>query len=86
MTTSNIRNPYELKTDNGVIDISKQRNLNKTIKINGHRIRISEIPITGATLSCGHTVRGIAFSLGDLVYCDKHDDKFTEASIIQVTQ
>lgn len=80
--TTEIRDPYSIKTDNGEVVDTYTANPNRTIQIHGHRIKIKDIPITAARLDCGHTVRGIAFSQGNLVYCEKHGDKTLVPSVV----
>jgi hypothetical protein len=78
--------PYSIKTDNGDIVNTQTASPNLTIKIHGHRIKVRDIPITAATLDCEHTVRGIAFAEGNLVYCDKHESGALRPSkVVSVT-
>lgn len=47
------------------------------LKIYGKWIKVSDIPMTAATLSCTHPVRGIALQLNDVVFCETcHDNSF----------
>jgi hypothetical protein len=69
-----IRDPYSIKTDDGEMVNAQTASPSRIIRIHGHKIRIKDIPITAARLTCGHNVRGIAFSVGNLVYCDKHEE------------
>ena len=73
-TLNEIRDPYSIKTDDGEMVNAKTAAPNRVIRIHGHKIRIKDIPITAARLACGHSIRGIAFSQGNLVYCDKHEE------------
>jgi len=80
-----IRDPYSIKTDNGDVVNTKTANPNRTIQIHGHRLKVRDIPITAALLDCGHTIRGIAFGPGNLVYCDKHDNNaLLPATVVEV--
>lgn len=76
MATSKIkaRNPYVIIADNGDEVNVQTSSPNRKLTIHGHEIRVSQIPITVARLSCGHSVRGIAFSEGMLVHCDQHGE------------
>lgn len=49
-------------------------NPNHIIKIGPRRtkVRVGDIPLNAAVLSCGEIVRGVAFSKGDILFCEKH--------------
>ena len=75
------RYPDSIETSDGrMVRVSNLRP-NQTIKIGKGRvaIKVKDIPMTAALLSCGDIVRGIAFTKGDVVFCEKHhDDVFVE--------
>jgi len=71
---NNIIDPYIVRTDSGERVNVRTANPQRKINIHGHQIRVKDIPVTAATLNCGHTVRGVAFIPGMLVYCDKHGE------------
>lgn len=51
------------------------------IKIGPQRrlVRVGDIPLNAATLTCGEIIRGIAFSVGNVVFCEKHHvEEFVE--------
>jgi hypothetical protein len=80
-----VRDPYSIKSDSGEIVNTKTASPRKTIKIHGHTIRVKDIPITAANLSCGHNIRGIAFAVGDIVHCDNHGEQNTiPANVVEV--
>lgn len=60
----------------GDVRISELKSDDK-LKIQGRWIKVSDIPMTAATLSCMHSVRGIALQLNDVVFCENcHQTSF----------
>lgn len=41
------------------------------LHIGNRWVRAGDIPLTTSTLDCGHIVRGVAISTGDVIFCDK---------------
>lgn len=86
-TTEIVRDPYSIVTDSGESVNTRKANPNRVLKIHGHKIRVRDIPITSATLSCGHAVRGIAFAPGNIVYCDLHGEgNLIQSTVVSVLQ
>lgn len=79
--TKTRRYPDSIETSEGnLVRISDLRP-DQTIRIGKHRIavKVRDIPITVALLSCGDVVRGIAFNEGNVVFCETcHENKFVE--------
>lgn len=67
--------------DNGKTIRLTTANPDKIITIGGRKIRVGDIPFVTARLSCTHVVRGIAFSVNDIVFCDKCADDRTVTEI-----
>jgi hypothetical protein len=45
-------------------------------------IKVKDIPLTEALLSCGDIVLGIAFKPGNVVFCDKHADEMIVEELV----
>lgn len=54
----------------------------KIIKIGSQRIsvRVGDIPMNAVALSCGDMIRGIALSVGDIIFCENHQTEESVAS------
>jgi len=75
------RYPDSIETSDGKLVRISDLQPNQTIRIGKHRIavKVKDIPITVALLSCGDVVRGIAFKEGNVVFCETHhENKFVE--------
>ncbi len=74
--------PDELTVNGGrVVRLSKISD-DTILKIGKHKIRAGDIPTVAARLSCGDTIRGIAFQQGNVVFCEKHHDNVFVAEVI----
>lgn len=56
----------------------------KVIRIGKKRIpiKVGDIPMTAVALTCGTIVRGIAFNVGDVVFCEVHQQNEFVATIL----
>lgn len=63
---------YMIKDDRGFTVDIHTANPEKTLVIQGRRVKVKDIPITVAHLECGHNIRGIAFQKGEVVSCEEH--------------
>ena len=83
----NIKYADSLEVDAGkgltqTVRITKMRP-NDTVRVHGRRIKIKDIPLNAATLNCGHIVHGIAFTVGDVVFCEEHEKDDFVAEILR---
>lgn len=76
MTTEYKEHRYadSIETSDGKWVRISTMNPNATIKIGPRRVRVrvGDIPMNVATLTCGEILRGIAFTEGNVVFCEKH--------------
>lgn len=70
MATQN-KYPDEITTDGGKKVRISQLKPNDKVKIHNHSIRVGDIPLSAVELTCGHTVRGIALQMNDIVFCEE---------------
>lgn len=77
MTTTTHRFPDSLETSDGKIVRLSQLNPEKVLHIGKNRVpvKVKNIPLTAALLSCGHIVRGIAFEKNNVVFCEEHSEE-----------
>jgi hypothetical protein len=70
------RFPDTLETSDGTLVRLSLLKPEKTIYIGKRRIpiKVKDIPQTSALLTCGVIVRGIAFTQGNVVFCEKHQE------------
>lgn len=66
--------PDTLETSDGTLVRLSLLSPNKTLYIGKRRIavKVKDIPQTSALLTCGAIVRGIAFTEGNVVFCEEH--------------
>ena len=76
--------PDSIETSEGKIVRLSELNPEKIIHIGHTRtpIKVKDVPLTAVLLSCGDMVRGIAFSPGDLIFCEKHHDEIIVEEIL----
>jgi hypothetical protein len=77
--TQTRRYPDTIETSEGKLVRLSDLRPDQTIRIGKHHtaIKVKNIPITVALLSCGDVVRGIAFNEGNVVFCETcHENKF----------
>lgn len=69
-----IRYPDSLETSDGKIVRVASLRPEQVLTIGKSRmkIKVSDIPMTVGLLTCGKTVRGIAFAQGNVVFCEEH--------------
>lgn len=87
MAENNIKYADSLEVDAGhnetqTVRITKMRP-NDTVRVHGRRIKVGDIPITVAILKCGHVVRGIAFEVDNVVFCEQHQEDDFVAEILR---
>lgn len=74
--------PDEITLDSGkVVRISKLPN-EYVLKIQGHKIKVADIPMVAARLNCGCLIRGIALAKRDIFFCDLHHQDTFVAEIL----
>jgi hypothetical protein len=56
---------------------------NAYVKIHGRSIRVGDIPMSVGTLNCGCIMRGIAISLNNVFFCEKHKDNSYVVEIVK---
>lgn len=65
------RYPDQILTDDkGLVSVGALHP-NATIRVLGRRIKASQIPMSFFALNCGHTGKGIALKVNDVVFCEK---------------
>lgn len=65
------RYPDQIQTDDrGLVSIGSLHP-NATIRVHGRRIKASQIPMSFFALKCGHTGKGIALKVNDVVFCEQ---------------
>lgn len=77
MNTTPRKYPDTLETSDGKFVRLSQLAPEKTLYIGKKRVavKVKDIPLTAALLTCGHIVRGIAFSQGNVIFCEEHSDE-----------
>lgn len=74
--------PDSIKIDGGRLVRLTSLNPNTQLSIGGRKIRAGDIPYVSVLLECGvGGVRGIALSVGDLVFCEVHSEETHVAAI-----
>lgn len=76
MSNRNSRKPQERRfkdsifTDDGEVQLG---NLSpkSTISIGGRKIKVSDIPWSVFVMACGHRDKGLAVSIGTVIFCEK---------------
>lgn len=76
--------PDTIKTDDGRVIRVSTADPKQRIRIHGRNLRVGDIPLTAATLACGHIIRGIAFQKNDLVYCDEHGSQPLQTTVAEI--
>jgi hypothetical protein len=73
-----------IRTDNGRMVRLSQIRPDTVLRIGGHELKAELIAakMVGALLACGDTVRGIAISQGDVIFCEKHGEDEFVADIV----
>jgi len=69
--------PDSLTTSDGKVVRLSLLNPNYTVRIGPKRtpVKVKDIPLTAGLLTCGHIVRGIAFSQGNVIFCEEHGEE-----------
>lgn len=63
------RFPDQILTDDqGMVRVTLLHS-DDVITVKGHKITVSDIPVSRYSLRCGHTGHGIALSANDVVFC-----------------
>jgi len=73
--------PDEITLDNGRKVRLGSLSSSDVITVQGHRIRVADIPLVVVNLKCGCMSKGIALTLNDIVFCEKHQDT---SSVVEV--
>jgi len=74
--------PDEIEVDGGKVVRLSQLSDNAVIRVHKHPIRVGDIPLTAAQLTCGHVIRGIALKEQDVVFCEDHAQNSFVAMIL----
>lgn len=81
MATTERRYPDSIETSDGKMVRVTTLNPNHILTIGKNRtkIKVSDIPITVGLTTCGKIIRGIAFTQGNVIFCEDHQkDEFIE--------
>lgn len=76
------RHPDEITLDSGRIVRISNLDANAVIQIHGRNILVADIPLVVVNLKCGCMTKGIALTLNDIVFCEKHQDVSSVAEVL----
>lgn len=62
--------PDSILTDGGRMVRLASLGPNDSIRVGGRKVFGRDIPLTVYTLNCGHTGKGVAVAVRDVVFCD----------------